>query len=101
MGPQARAALQDRVLGQTVDLQTAGQDDYGRDLARVYWHGQDLGRLLVQQGLAWSYRIGPQAAPYAAEQRQAREQGRGLFAQAGPEPPWRFRRRHGSCRANP
>lgn len=100
-GPAAREALQERVLGQPVRLQQVGTDDYGRELAVVYWRGQDLGRWLVEQGLAWSYAVGSQRAPYATEQGQAREQKRGLFAQPAPEPPWRFRRRHGSCKSMP
>ena len=82
-------------------LLQVGTDNYGRELAVVYWRGQDLGRWLVEQGLAWSYAVGSQSAPYATEQSQAREQKRGLFAQPGPEPPWRFRRRHGSCKSMP
>ena len=100
-GAAAREALQERVLGQPVRLLQVGTDDYGRELAVVYWRGQDLGRWLVEQGLAWSYAVGSQRAPYATEQGQAREQKRGLFAQPAPEPPWRFRRRHGSCKSMP
>ncbi len=100
-GPAAREALQARVLGQPVRVQQLGTDSYGRELAVVTWRGLDLGRWLVEQGLAWSYAVGSQPAPYAAEQGQARDEKRGLFAQPTPEPPWRFRRRHGSCRAMP
>ena len=100
-GPAARQALQARVLGQPVQLLPLGTDDYGRELAVVTWHGQDLGRWLVEQGLAWSYAVGSQRSPYAIEQGLARSEKRGLFAQPAPEPPWRFRRRHGSCKAMP
>lgn len=97
-GPAAREALQARVLGQPVQLLPLGSDDYGRELAVVTWREQDLGRWLVEQGLAWSYAVGSQRSPYAIEQGLARNEKRGLFAQPAPEPPWRFRRRHGSCR---
>jgi endonuclease YncB( thermonuclease family) len=100
-GAAAREALQARVLGQPVQLLQRGTDDYGRELAVVTWRGQDLGRWLVEQGLAWSSAVGTQPSPYAMEQSQARDQKRGLFAQSSPEPPWRFRRRHGSCRSLP
>lgn len=96
-GPDARQVLADRVLHQQVTLVGAGQDTYGRELAQVYVQGQDVGRALVSQGLAWSYRSGRSAGPYAREERQARQDRLGLFAQARPEPPRAFRQRHGSC----
>ena len=37
------------------------------------------------------------AGPYAAQETQARSHRRGLFADARPEPPRDFRKRHGSC----
>lgn len=96
-GPEARQALAEQVLHQQVTLVGVGQDSYGRELARVYVRGQDMGRSLVSQGLAWSYRSGKDAGPYAREQSQARQSRLGVFAQARPEPPRAFRQRHGSC----
>jgi endonuclease YncB( thermonuclease family) len=56
---------------------------------------------MVGQGLAWSYQFGRDAGPYAREQAAARSARLGLFAQADPQPPHRFRRRHGSCKTSP
>ncbi|MEI7783370.1 MAG: thermonuclease family protein [Betaproteobacteria bacterium] len=100
-GPAARQALQALLLGQSVTLARQGRDSYGRELAIVYWQGQDVGRWLVEQGLAWSYHFGRDAGPYAQEQRSARAAGLGLFARPEPEPPRRFRQRHGSCKMGP
>lgn len=97
-GLASRQALSDLVLHQQVTVVAVGQDSFGRELARVYVHGQDVARYLVSQGQAWSYRRGQDAGPYATEQREARRQRRGLFAQARAEPPNQFRQRHGPCR---
>jgi len=96
-GEAARAALEERVLGQRVQVQVRRRDDYGRALARVRLKGQDVGAWLVRQGHAWSYRYQGHPGPYAAQERQAREQGRGVFQASGAQRPRDFRRRHGPC----
>ena len=96
-GPASRDALREWVLHQSVTVEGVGQDSYGRELARLYVQGQDVGRGLVAQGHAWADRQGQQEGPYSPEQRQARLDRRGLFAQAQPETPRAFRRRHGPC----
>jgi len=99
-GPRARQVLHELVHDQRVDLELQGQDTYGRLLARVFSQGRDIGREMVRQGQAWSHAHNGSAA-YGAEQEQARAARRGLFAQPSPEPPYRFRRRHGSCKVGP
>lgn len=97
-GPQARQALQALVQQGPVSLLGRGHDSYGRTLAQVFLQGQDVGRTMVAQGHAWSYRRGRDAGPYAQEQSQARAGRLGLFGQGRPERPAAFRHRHGSCR---
>jgi micrococcal nuclease len=96
-GRASRAALEQRALGRHAQVQVRRRDDYGRELARVRVDGQDVGAWMVREGQAWSYRWRRQAGPYAAEETQARQARRGLFAAVGPEQPRDFRRRHGPC----
>jgi len=96
-GPSARAALVKQVLGKTVWVAVRRRDDYGRTLARVSLHERDMGRWMVLQGHAWSYRYRKDPGPYAREEGQARSARRGLFARNGAELPRRFRQRHGAC----
>lgn len=95
-GREATAALKDRALYQTVQLQSRTRDTYGRMVARASLRGEDLGRWMVANGHAWSYGWRGRSAPYAAEQLQAQAARRGLWAQAAMEPR-AFRKRHGSC----
>ena len=98
-GAQARQALAEMVLHHRVTVVGEGRDSYGRDLARVYAQGRDVGRQMVALGHAWSLRHGrASAADYGEEQQQAQAARRGLFAQAHPELPRDFRQRHGSCK---
>jgi len=100
-GLASRDVLREWVLHQSVTVEGRGQDSYGRELAWLYVQGQDVGRAMVAQGHAWADRQGQQEGPYAQEQRQARLEKLGLFAQAQPETPRDFRRRHGSCHRVP
>ncbi|MFT3719469.1 thermonuclease family protein [Pseudorhodoferax sp.] len=96
-GEAARSALARQALGQPVRVQGLRRDNYGRLLARVWLHGQDLGALQVRAGHAWSYRYRHNPGPYVREEQAARAAARGLFARADAVRPYTFRRRHGPC----
>ncbi len=98
-GLAARAALVSMVDHQRVSVTVKYSDVYGRGLARVRLHGQDVGAAMVQAGQAWSSRWRRSQGPYAAEELSARAAKRGLFADPAPELPSDFRKRHGSCYA--
>ena len=99
-GPASRDALMRRVLGKRIKVYGKRHDDYGRLLARIELNGDDTGRWMVANGLAWSYRFRSSPGPYAAQQRRAKAAGLGVFspAQGGPPVyPAQFRKQHGSC----
>ena len=96
-GDASRDVLIGLVHRKTVQVFTHGTDTYGRVLGRVELEGQDVGAEMVASGMAWAYRFRETAGPYAALERQARRQKKGLFAQAQPMTPRVFRQFHGSC----
>jgi len=96
-GVAARDALRTLVTDQRLLVVTNFQDDYGRDLVRVYVQGQDIGVALVSQGHAWSSRWRKSLGPYAVQESAARQAGLGLFANPQAELPQDFRKRFGSC----
>jgi len=97
-GAQAWLALQGRLQGQHVQVETGRLDSYGRWLARVWHHGQDVNAWMVGQGHAWSPDFRGLPGPYDGLQRQAQWLRRGLFSHPlGLMPPREFRRWHGSC----
>jgi endonuclease YncB( thermonuclease family) len=89
--------LRELLLNQTVEVEVRGQDDYQRGLARIRYQGKDVGAFMVSQGHAWSYRFKSDPGPYVREETAARQARLGVFAQARPERPYDFRRRHGPC----
>lgn len=96
-GVTARDALRALVADKRLQVTVKYQDDYGRGLARITVEGRDVGAALVQQGQAWSDRWRRSLGPYAQQESEARQAGRGLFAQADAELPRDFRKRFGSC----
>jgi len=96
-GQESREALARQVLRRTVTVEERGRDDYGRVLARLHLGGRDVGEQLVAEGHAWSYRFRNQPGPYHAQEAQARQARRGLWAAPHPLEPRAFRRLHGPC----
>jgi endonuclease YncB( thermonuclease family) len=96
-GREAREALAARVLRRQVVVEPTGHDDYLRLLAQLKLDDEDVGAWLVAQGFAWSHRWRRRPGPYAALEKLARREHRGLWAQASPQDPREFRREHGRC----
>jgi endonuclease YncB( thermonuclease family) len=100
-GMAARQQLFQWVAGQAVTALTTKQDRYGRTVATVLLHGQDVNLAMVQNGLAWHYtryaREQPalQANAYAAAEQAARAERVGLWQDSAPVAPWDWR--HGAA----
>jgi len=97
-GPQAKAALESRVLHRHVRLRGHATDDYSRQVATLELQGEDIGAWMVRQGHAWNATFRRHPGAYAAQEHSARVARRGLFAHEDALEPRRFRKTHGSCR---
>jgi endonuclease YncB( thermonuclease family) len=97
-GPQAKAALEARVLHRHVRLRGHATDSFQRQVATLSLDGEDIGAWMVAQGHAWNSGYGQQPGAYAAQEISARIARRGLFAQGDALEPRKFRRLHGPCR---
>lgn len=98
-GQEARRALEELVLGMTVDLRIIGRDTYGRTLGYVQADGVDVGRRMVEEGHAWSTRTRWDRGPLVKEERMAGALRRGLHGLPGAVMPRDFRQGHGPCLA--
>ena len=79
------------VFRQIVTVDVRDVDRYGRLVGRVFVGSQDLSLALVQAGFAWHYTQYSSDDVLAAAEVQARAARNGLWAVAGPMPPWQFR----------
>ena len=81
---QAREMFQ----GQYAQCEAVDQDRYGRTVARCRVDGRDMGRVLVEQGLAFAYR--KYSWDYDLDEKSAAISGRGLHG-TGVEVPAIYR----------
>jgi endonuclease YncB( thermonuclease family) len=83
------------VFKKTVTVRGQGLDRFDRLLGRVIVDGVDVNESLVRNGLAWHYEIGSSDRVLAEAEKAARAARVGLWADANPIPPWRWRRANG------
>lgn len=99
-GAAARRALLQLAKGQRVQVRVHARDRYGRRVADV-WRASDgvnLAARMVEDGWAWSHRVGGRSTGrYTAQQKAAQAARRGLFADEQALHPADFRRQHGPC----
>jgi endonuclease YncB( thermonuclease family) len=96
-GPQATAALTEKVLNREVKVKPVARDEHGRVIGKVSDGSIDIGDRLVRDGHAWSTRYKYDRGPYVSEERMAQSLKRGLHAEGGAIQPRQFRERHGAC----
>ncbi len=101
-GERSRQHLVSLCYRQRAAIQPLNKDAYGRTVAHVRCRSTDVNAAQVRAGMAWVYtpyaKDFPQLAPL---QRQARAQGRGLWSQRRPMPPWEYRHRYATARSKP
>ena len=94
-GQRAKQAASALVFGKKVTIQTHGYDKYKRTLGDVFLSdGRNLNQELVRQGFCWWYRkYAPGDTVLEGLENEAREAGKGLWADPQPVPPWEWRKR--------
>lgn len=96
-GGTARMALVRWAGGRQAIVEVARREQGDRVEGRVLVDGRDLGRDLVDQGLAWRLplvdesRASDYSRDLAAVERLARRRHRGLWSRSNPLPPWQWR----------
>ena len=90
-GDVATLHLEWLIEGKMVALSVTGRDMYGRMIATVRLNGFDIAEEMLRQGLAWHFREYDHNLRYAQLESEARENGRGLWADERAVAPWRWR----------
>jgi endonuclease YncB( thermonuclease family) len=92
-GRRAKEALSSLVSSETARVVTAGRDQYGRTLGRVYVAGKDVNAEMLRNGSAWAYGQYLTDTTLLAIQKQAQSAHRGLWSLSMQDrvPPWDWR----------
>lgn len=91
-GQKAKQALADLCIRQRAIVTPVVHDVYGRLVARVQCADMDAAEAMVRDGFAWVFtKYAPLDAPLYVVEAEARSARRGLWIDANPKPPWKFR----------
>lgn len=97
-GEDARVNLAKIIFGRYVTVQYNKQDQFGRVLGKVLLlTGRDVNLEQIKDGMAWydkeaqSGQTTADRKAYARAEQRARAGRSGLWADANPTPPWRWR----------
>lgn len=99
-GSRAKQELSDLVFGRTVTVEVKEKDRYGRSVGRVSVGTLAVNAEMVRKGFAWWYRdFAKKDVELATAEAEAKNAGRGLWADKAPIPPWEFRRNESKKKA--
>ncbi len=91
---EAKRFLQHLLLNQTVGIQHLYTDDYARSIALVIYKKVNINHLLVKNGYAWVHDLYCKESvciQWKKTEKQAREDGKGLWASPNPVSPWEWK----------
>jgi endonuclease YncB( thermonuclease family) len=90
-GEKSKLALSNAVFGERVNLIIETTDKYGRKVATVFKDRTDINLLMVKTGMAWVYKEYAHDPAYGASERVAQSLKLGLWADANPVEPSKWR----------
>lgn len=93
-GIEARAYLATKINQRYVTVKLLTKDKYGREIANVFYHDEDINRHMVEKGLAWHYKDFDHNPEYGAVELESRKEHRGLWCSYKPMEPWVWREKY-------
>lgn len=93
-GAASRRSLAEMVLHKQIQVHTVAIDKYERSVAQLEVNGLMVNEEMVRRGMAWEYSHFHSDRRYISLEKEARQAGRGLWAQRDPIPPWQWRKQH-------
>ena len=94
-GKEARRHLADLIDCKNVQIESKGNDGYGRILAIVFDnYGNEVNLQMVKDGWAWHFKEYDQSYNYSQAEDNAKWQGKGIWRFGTPTPPWEWRKRN-------
>jgi micrococcal nuclease len=91
-GDEAKRFLEKLILKKEVTVELRGKDRKGNNLGVLFIKGKKDARIdLLQEGLAWTAERNPHP-DLEIHRTSAQQEGKGLWKQDNPTPPWIHRR---------
>lgn len=91
-GKEAKHATAAYVGNRDVVVRGLIRDKQGRVSAEIFLHdGRNVGREILKEGLAWWQRSTSSNSSFEVIEQLAKASGKGLWADANPVPPWKWK----------
>lgn len=92
-GAAAKKFTSEFCFGKIVTIIGDGKKDRnGRWIAEIFYRNQNLGKVLVRNGLAWHFKRYSKNAVYAELELNARQKKKGLWQEENAAAPWDWRK---------
>jgi endonuclease YncB( thermonuclease family) len=91
-GTKSRENLAAKVFRRNVRVEVIDVDRYRREVGRIFLGDRFINMEMVRDGFAWRYLQYDKLGEFTAAEADARRDGRGLWADPNPIPPWDWRK---------
>lgn len=91
-GAASKRSLSDLCFKVRAEIRPTTRDRYGRTVARVTCRGEDASAHQVRSGMAWVFERYASDQSLFRLQDDAKAEGRGLWSERTPVPPWEWRK---------
>ncbi|KAF3320393.1 hypothetical protein FCM35_KLT22003 [Carex littledalei] len=91
-GQEAKDELKKLIQQKPLTIHVYGKDPYDRLVGDVYVDGIFVQERLLREGCAWHYEAYDKRPAFAQWQKEAQNEGRGLWANPNPVEPWEFKK---------
>lgn len=91
-GMQSKKILGDKIFHKDVKIVWSKRDLYGRIMGHVYLDDRWINKEMIEDGWAWHYKQYSKNKELALVESNAKANGKGLWADQNPIPPWEFRK---------
>ncbi|SFN10623.1 Endonuclease YncB, thermonuclease family [Formivibrio citricus] len=90
-GQRAKRSLSDLAYRREARVEVEAEDKYGRTVGTIWINGRNINEEQLRRGMAWVYTQYAHSPELLTIQQEARQAQRGLWADANPTPPWKWR----------
>jgi micrococcal nuclease len=99
-GSVAKDKLSELIFGKQVNVQVKGLDRWKRTVGTVFFDGENINERMLQEGMAWHFTRYDDKPSWSLMESEARTKRIGLWSDDNVTPPWEWRKKTYSKKAN-
>tara|TARA_S200000501_G_scaffold296545_1_gene282696 strand:+ start:378 stop:827 length:450 start_codon:yes stop_codon:yes gene_type:complete len=91
-GNEAKDILSEKILNKIVTIKGISKDRYGRLIGDIFLNDRWINYELINEGIAWHYKKYSDDIKLSKAEKEARDNGIGIWSQINPIAPWDYRK---------